>query len=709
MRSANILPRPARGLMGALALLLLGACGTAARSDGEQAAAGLVAQADDPDSWATHGGSYLEQRFSPLDQINDGNVGTLKLAWHYDLDTARGQEGTPLMVEGVLYVTTAWSKVKALDAVSGKLLWEFDPQVPGATAYHGCCDVVNRGAAYYDGRIYFASLDGRLFSLDAETGAEIWSIQTVDKERSYTITGAPRVAHGKVFIGNSGAEYGVRGYVSAYDAKSGKLAWRFYTVPGKGRDGAASDDAIETIARKTWHGDKYLEFGGGGTVWDAIVYDEKYNQLLIGIGNGSPWNHQLRSEGNGDNLFLSSIVALDPDTGAYRWHFQETPGETWDFTATQQITLATLQIDGKPRDVLMQAPKNGFFYVLDRKNGQFISAESFVPMNWATGVDPKTGRPMETREARAMNGALAMPGAPGAHNWNPMSFSPDTGLVYIPAQEIPYAYARDDEAGFKKGRYNLGVDWAKLLADDVPTATPEQVRAANKGYLLAWDPVAQREVWRVDLGEPGNGGTLATAGNLVFEGTNTGQFRAFAADSGKPLWSFEAQDAIMGGPITYRIGGKQYVAVLAGAGGAFWLATNIIHRQRAPNGRVLVFSLEGKDSLPELGNWYRQPPSPAKERFTRVQLDKGRELYLNNCMICHGNNASGAGVTPELRRSPVVADKDVWKSIVVDGALADNGMVGFEGLLSPEDADAIRGFVSSKASELARAERIGDE
>jgi len=389
----------------------------------------IVDADNDPGNWVTHGRTYSEQRYSPLAKIDAGNVKQLGLAWFVDLDTHRGQEATPLIIDGVVYSTSAWSKVQAISATTGELLWQYDPKVPGETGVKACCDTVNRGVAAYQGKLYLGTLDGRLIAIDAATGKEMWSVVTVDQSKSYTITGAPRVIKGKVIIGNGGAEFGVRGYISAYDAESGKMLWRFYTVPG---DPSQPFEApILAEAAKTWHGE-WWKLGGGGTVWDSMAYDPELDLLYIGTGNGSPWNQQYRSPGGGDNLFLSSVVALKPDTGEYVWHYQSTPGETWDFTATQHIVLADLTIDGQPRKVLMQAPKNGFFYVVDRTNGKLISAKPFVPVNWALEIDLKTGRPVEDPAARFMNPkqpALVMPGPYGAHNWQPMSFSPQTGLA----------------------------------------------------------------------------------------------------------------------------------------------------------------------------------------------------------------------------------------------------------------------------------------
>ena len=346
----------------------------------------------EPGNWLTHGRTYSEQRFSPLKQINDRNVGDLGLAWHYDFGTRRGLEATPLVIDGVMYVTGNWSVVHALDARTGRPLWQFDPEVDPAWAVHLCCDVVNRGVAAWGDKIYVGTLDGRLIALDMATGRKVWEVLTVDRDWPYSITGAPRVANGKVFIGNGGAELGVRGYVSAYDAETGKQVWRFYTIPGDPSKPFESP-AME-MAAKTWSG-KWWTMGGGGTAWDSLVYDPELNLLYIGVGNGGPWNQEIRSAGDGDNLFLSSIVAVNADTGEYVWHYQTTPGDTWDYTATQTMILAELNIGGKQRKVIMQAPKNGFFYVLDRGTGELLSAEPYVAVTWATHVDMATGRPVE--------------------------------------------------------------------------------------------------------------------------------------------------------------------------------------------------------------------------------------------------------------------------------------------------------------------------
>jgi len=668
----------------------------------------LDAAASDPDNWLTYGGTYAEQRYSTLDQINEGNVKQLGLAWAVELDTARGQEGTPIVVDGVMYTSTAWSKVIALNAATGEVLWRFDPENDGSKGAHACCDVVNRGVAVWKGRVYVGTIDGRLIALDARDGHKVWEVVTVDQSKPYTITMAPRVVRDKVIIGNSGAELGVRGYVSAYDTNTGKLVWRFYTVPGNpadGPDGAASDEAIEKLARPTWFGDNYWKLGGGGTVWDSVVYDQELNQLLIGVGNGSPWNHKWRSEGRGDNLFLSSIVAVDPDTGTYKWHYQINPGETWDYTATQQITLADLMIDGKPRKVAMQAPKNGFFYVIDRTNGKLISAKPYAPQNWAERIDLVTGRPVERPNVRYTDGpALIIPSGIGAHAWHPMSYSPKTGLVYIPAMEHPLVYGDAKPFEIHPGRWNTAVSF--LDPPPIPGLpdTVEGRRAALaamiKGKLVAYDPVKQEVRWEIKRDWPWNGGTLSTAGNLVFEGTVRGDFEAYNAQNGTKLWSFQTHRGIMAGPITYRVNGEQYVAVMAGYGGSMGMATaSDWEKRKMPNGLIVAFKIGGTAQLPPYTPVPLDKPTPSNEQFTAQQIATGNRFYYTYCTICHNGP-----VNPDLRRSALLQNRDAWQQVVIGGALAQNGMASFSAYLKPEEAEAIRGFVNEQAKALLKEE-----
>jgi quinohemoprotein ethanol dehydrogenase len=669
-------------------------------------AARLMGADDDPANWLTHGRTYSEQRFSPLDQINTTTVGTLGLAWSLDLDTDRGQEATPIVVDGLMYSTSAWSKVQAIDAATGRLLWQYDPQVPGETGAKACCDVVNRGVAVWKGRVYVGTLDGRLVSLDAKSGQPVWSVATTDPQKKYTITGAPRIVKGKVIIGNGGAEFGVRGYISAYDADSGKLVWRFYTVPG---DPAQPFEApILKQAAATWKGE-FWKLGGGGTAWDSIAYDPQLDLLYIGTGNGSPWNQRVRSPGGGDNLFLSSIVALRPDTGEYVWHYQTTPGESWDYTATQHMILADLVIDGQPRKVLMQAPKNGFFYVLDRQDGKLLSAKPYVMLNWAKEIDLKSGRPVVNPDALyGTTGKpwLALPGPLGGHNWQPMSFSPQTGLVYIPAQDIGFAYIDDKTFEPHAIGFNIGVDMAAASMPQDPTAKA-QVLAGVRGYLKAWDPVAQKEVWSVEHPAAWNGGVLSTGGGLVFQGNVAGSFGAYDARKGSLLWSFAAQTGIIAAPMSYAVGKDQYVAIVVGWGGAYPLTAGEIARKGSMavnRSRVLAFRLGATEQLPPVA---AQSPAEVQakppERFGNdATLAEGKALFQHYCSVCHGDAVVGAGVVSDLRWSLALQAADKWQRIVRDGALRNRGMISFAEVLTLEQTEAIRAYVAGRANDTYR-------
>jgi quinohemoprotein ethanol dehydrogenase len=659
----------------------------------------------EPENWMTYGRTYGEQRFSPLHQINDQNVAQLGLVWHYDLDTNRGQEATPIVVDGVMYFTSAWSRVFALRAATGKLLWSYDPKVAGRWAVNACCDVVNRGVAVWGGKIFVGTLDGRLIALDAASGRPIWETLTIDPNFRYTITGAPRVAKGKVIIGNGGGEFGVRGYVSAYDGETGKLVWRFYTVPGD--PSKPVESPILRKAAKTWSGD-WWKLGGGGTVWNTITYDPELDQLYIGTGNGTPWNATLRSPKGGDNLLTCSIVALKPDTGEYVWHYQEDPADAWDFDADEDIILADLVIDSQARKVLMQAPKNGFFYVLDRRNGTLISAKAFTFVNWASGVDFRTGRPTETARSRYPGGdpGAIVPGPMGAHSWQPMSYSPLTGLAYIPVNDAGFKYKRPESFEAKKLAPNYGID---MVAAGLPqdSKVKKAILQTVKGKLVAWDPAQQKAAWTIERAGPWNGGTLTTAGNLVFEGTASGNFEAYRANDGEKLWSFPAQTGVMAGPVTYEFGGEQYVAVLAGWGGVFPLAAGEVSfaSGRVRNiSRMLVFKLGGKANLPPLEAV--EPlrltalPNPATPRTIR----KGEQLFQSYCAGCHGDVAVSGGVLPDLRRSSALAD-DSWFEIVLRGDFESQGMVSFSQELSRNDAGAIRSYVIFRRNEGLLPER----
>lgn len=647
----------------------------------------------EPGNWMTYGRTYGEQHFSPLIQINDQNVSGLGLSWYYGLDTNRGQEATPLIIDGVMYFTSAWSKVFALNAATGQLLWSYDPKVAGNWAVNACCDVVNRGVAAWNGKIFVATLDGRLIALDAKTGRLVWETLTIDPDFRYTITGAPRVAKGKVVIGNGGGEFGVRGYVSSYDSESGKLLWRFYTVPGD--PSKPSETPVLAKAAKTWSGD-WWKLGGGGTVWNAIVYDPELDQLYIGTGNGTPWSERFRSLKGGENLFTCSIVALKMETGEYVWHYQEDPADAWDFDSDEDIILADLTIEGHARKVLMQAPKNGFFYVLDRTNGELLSATPYTYVNWASAVDLKTGRPVESALARYQGAdpAPIVPGPIGAHSWQPMSYSPITGLAYIPVNDAGFKYKLPNSFQAKKLAPNYGID---VVAAGLPQdpKVKQAILSTVKGRLVAWDPVRQKAAWKIERPGPWNGGTLVTAGNLLFEGTAGGNFEAYRAENGAKLWSFPAQTGVMAGPVTYEIDGQQYVAVLAGWGGVFPLAAgevSFVSGHVRNVSRMLVFKLGGKTSLPP-GQATEQPPlTVLQDPDSPTTVRKGERLFQRYCAECHGDVAVSGGVLPDLRRSSTLAD-DAWFEIVLRGDLQSDGMVSFSKELSHDDAGAIRSYV----------------
>jgi len=655
-----------------------------------------------PAEWITYGGDYKEQRFSRLDKISKDNVSELGAAWTFDLSTSRGVEATPIIVDGVMYVTSAWSIVHALDAVTGEELWTYDPEVSGEDAIKGCCDVVNRGVAVYDGKVYLGVFDGRLEALDAKTGTVVWSKVTVDQSQPYSITMAPRIINGRVIIGNGGGELGVRGYVSAYDAKTGEMDWRFYTVPNpeKKADGAASDDIMRELANDSW-GDTggWVTDGGGGTAWDSIIFDQDNNTVIVGVGNGSPWNAKIRDpESNGDNLFLSSILALDVDTGAYKWHFQTTPRDQWDFTATQSLILADLPlgVDGANRKVVMQAPKNGFFYVLDAKTGEFISGNNFVPMNWATGLD-ENGRPIEAPNARQTSGegVAIFPGPHGAHNWHPMAYSPQTQLAYIPAQMLPQLFQDEKTPSDPEAYWNIGYSLSAGVPVDFPAGTVGAFRSLNQGWLIAWDPVEQKARWAVDHGAPWNGGILTTKTGLVFQGKMDGDVVAYDASTGDKLWSQNVNSGALSGLSSYEIDGEQYIAITTGWGTSYALSAGYsLPNPVTPDvGRVVVFKLGGAAEIPAPLESAVET-TPKTEAFgDKAMLEAGLHHYSQNCLLCHGPLAISGGVLPDLRWSYVAGSRNEWIDVVINGSLAENGMVSFKEQISEEEAEAIRAYV----------------
>ncbi len=625
----------------------------------------LLAADKHPGEWLTTGRDFGKGHYSPLTQINVQTVDRLGFAWDYDTHTDRGLEATPIVVDGVMYTSGSTGKAYALNAKTGKQLWSFDPKSDLRVNREACCDEVNRGVAVWKGRVYVASFDGNLFALDATSGAVLWKADTItNKKVGYTVTGAPEVAGNAVVIGNSGGEYDARGYVSAYDLVTGKLAWRFFTVPS---DPAKPQESPELEAAvKTWDPKSRWDMGGGGTVWDSMVYDPDLNLLYFGTGNGTFFDQSRRSPSGGDNLYIASILAINPDTGRLVWHYQEVPGDQWDFDTLQPIVLANLKIGGRTRKILMQASKDGFFYIIDRQTGEVLSAEKFVPVTWASRVDLKTGRPVEIANARdykySSNGkGYISPSPMGGHNWNPMSYDPKNGLVYIPAIE-------NGQTGIFTG----------------------------KAFLRAWDPLQSKIVWDVPMSDWWDRpGVLATAGGLVFQGTGPGHFCAYDAATGKKLKDIDVGTTIIAAPMSYSLDGVQYVAVMAAWGGGGW---NFAHPesaayQRGNQGRIIVFKLDGGATpkpglLPPIQSIPQPPPLTASAETVK----RGATLFAANCATCHANQPrTGA---PDLRRMSTESH-DAFKQIVLGGALENAGMPPWAGVLTAEDADAIHAFLIS--------------
>jgi quinohemoprotein ethanol dehydrogenase len=633
--------------------------------------------------WPLHGGDYNEQRYSPLKQIASDNVSKLGLAWYADMSEKGQWQSTPVVVDGRIYVTTPWSKVYAFDAASGEALWRYDPKVPREiAATRLCCNNSNRGVSFYKGKIIWGTLDGRLVAVNAKNGKMIWETRTTDIKDDMSITGAPRVGNGLVFIGQGGGEYFQRGYMSAYDADTGKFRWKFFLAPGdpsRGPDGAASDDMM-AMAAKTWGG-QWWKTGGGGSPWDGILYDPITDSVIFGTGNGAPWPAEDRSPGGGDNLFIASIVALDAKTGKYRWHYQAVPQENFDFDNTSPLTTADLMIDGQKRHVVMQIPKNGVFYVIDAATGKVISAKLVVPFaNWLTGFDKENNwKPIINPDAnygKTKQGWHVTPFQ--THVWYPQSFNPQTGLMYVGIRYATFGFVA--ELGAKMGNQLLGINISKR-----PEMGPPPIEGAGQ-WLTAWDPVTQKEVWRAKDGVA-NSGTMTTAGNLVFQGTGRTNFTAFSADKGEKLWSVEAGASVQAGSITYQIGKTQYVAVVAGA-------------PRAAGGnRLLVYKLGGTVALPPV-----PPAAPlvvtAQQNFgDAAQLTRGETLYQQNCTLCH-EGGRGMGGFPDLRYSVMLQSDAAFKAVVLDGALTENGMLSFAKTLKADDVEAIRSWVTKLANDV---------
>jgi quinohemoprotein ethanol dehydrogenase len=641
----------------------------------------------DAGQWLSYSRDYSEQRYSPLQQITPDNISQLGLAWFGDLAERGGSyETTPIVVDGRIVVSAPWSKVYAFDAKTGQQLWKYDPQVPGDFAVKLCCGIVNRGVAAWEDKIIWGTLDGRLVAVDAATGELAWEKQVTDPDEWHSITGAPRIANGKIFIGEAGSEFHMRGYMAAYDANNGNELWRWWAVPGNPELGFEQPELA--MAAETWNGE-WWKTGGGGTPWDGLLYDPETNLVIIGTGNGAPWPAEIRSPGGGDNLFTASIVALDADTGEYRWHYQATPQDSWDFDNTQQLVTADLVINGVKRHVVMQAPKNGVFYVIDAATGEVLSADLFVPTaNWMLGFDEKF-RPILNPEANygafGDRGFHVVPSAGGAHSWHPMAFNPDTGLMYIPTNYSSFPLVA--EAGAKMGNQLLSINVGKRPQDPAP-----ELQGAGS-YLLAWDPVQRKPVWEQRAGSS-RAGVMTTAGNLVFQASGA-SFKAFRADTGEEVWSADTQSGIVGGSVSYEIDGEQYVAVVSGQGGgrgpnSYW----------APNyARLLVYKLGGQAVLPEMVSWTPPTLNPPANFGDAATLAEGEANYNAHCASCHGNNGRVSSLFPDLKYAAALNAEALFKAIVIDGVLQNNGMVSFRDQLTPAQADSIRAYIVSLANE----------
>jgi len=656
------------------------------------ASGALTASNDRTPDWSYRNGDANETAFSPIDQIGTANVSRLGLTWTLDLPGEATLEATPLAVHGVLYFTGSYGAVYAVDGVSGKVIWKFDPETwrfnPGKMVFNFAA---NRGVAYADGRIFSAALDGRLFALDARTGRLVWSCETLDQRSVQTVTGAPRVFNGKVIIGNGGADYGARGYVTAYEAATGKQLWRFFPAPGSPEENTA--DAAMKRAAATWSGE-FWKKGTGGAVWDSMTFDRELNRVYLGTGNAGTYDPELRSPGGGDNLYTASIVALDADTGRYVWHYQVNPRDAWDFDCTQQMTLASLVIDGNRRKVLMQAPKNGFFYVIDRTNGRLISAAKLGKATWAERIDLDSGRPVEARNIRHETGETVIwPSPAGAHSVQSMAFNPVTGLVYVPYMQLGVRFVKGEAqpGGFVSG--GISVKAHAVDAED------------GKGALIAWDPVRQKAAWKVPQDTMWNGGILTTAGNLVFQGSADGYLSAYSATMGERLWRFYGGMGIVGAPMSYMVNGQQYVAVLAGYGGsiAAWAEfTSVGWRSTGPR-RLLTFALSGKAML---------PPSPPRDKTVHALDDPsfmadpaavaaGRNLYVF-CGYCHGAELVSSGFAPDLRESTLALTSEGLWTVLHEGALLQGGMPRF-GAMTRTQVNQLHAFIRSGARDVLHA------
>ncbi|WP_082545448.1 MULTISPECIES: PQQ-dependent dehydrogenase, methanol/ethanol family [unclassified Sphingomonas] len=658
-----------------------------------------LADGSDGRDWPAFGRTYGEQHYSPLTQVNRDTVKRLGLVWSLDLPAGNPATG-PVEVGGVVYLASGYSVIRAIDVRTGKLLWTYDPKAPEAAGHKLRQGWGSRGIAYWNGKLYTGTQDGRLIAVDAKTGKPVWSAMTVGKDDGRFISGPPRVFDGMVIIGHGGGDVGpvLRGYVTAYDAETGKQAWRFHTVPGNPADGFEND--AMRMAAKTWSGE-WWKYGGGGTVWNAITYDGESKTIFLGTGNGFPWNRKIRSAGKGDNLFLCSIVALDARTGRYKWHYQINPGESWDFNAAMDMELADLVIDGKARKVLMTAPKNGFFYVIDRTDGKLISAKPFVATSWAKRIDLKTGRPVEEPNIRYEDGPVTFRPTPvGAHSWPPMAYSPQSGLAYIPAIDMQVTY---DDRGIDRKNWKPAEGMA--LNYGVRIAVGKARPSDTTGYLVAWNPVTQKEAWRLPMSAHFNGGLMATAGGLVFQGHPDSTFTAYDAKTGRIAWNYDAKAPVVAPPISYSVDGRQYVTVISGmgtSGGMFGpLLTQFGIDYRTQARRVLTFALDGKATLPAKIPYTPRAVDDPDFRRDPAKVAAGGETFDMRCAVCHGGLAIPGGTAPDLRTSAIILDADAFASVVHDGVLVPNGMPRFEELTAGQ-RDDLRHYLRSRADDLRK-------
>jgi quinohemoprotein ethanol dehydrogenase len=690
--------RRPQALLAAALLAVISAAQADPRADRTVDNSMLGNEADGRD-WPAYGRTFSESRFSPLNQVNDSNVSRLGPAWFLDLDVTNSITA-PVEAGGIIYVAAGYSIVHAIRATDGHLLWRYDPKVAEASGQKLRTGWGIRGLALWKDNVYAGTQDGRLLALAARTGKLAWSVQTLDPKNGAFISGAPRVFNGKVVIGNAGADFSpVRGYVTAYDAETGRQIWRFYVVPARpgSKDGAISDEMMDQAA-KTWTGE-WWKFGGGGNVWNSMTFDPEFNRLYFGTGNAGPANWKIRSPAGGDNLYTASVVAVDADTGRYAWHYQTTPGDAWDYDSATDMTLATVTILGRPRRVMLHAAKNGFFYVIDRQNGRLISAEKLGKVTWAERVDLTTGRPVETPGARyADKNVLLWPSFQAVHHWTPQSFSPATGLVYVPTVEMPFPFG--DEGVDKK-------DWRpKPLTPEFAGFTSgdgDVPKDAGKSILKAWDPVAQKEIWSIESAGISEGGTLATAGNLVIQGRADGRLHAYSADHGRDLWSFDAGVAVTGVPITYSVNGRQYLTITSGPLNGSTAAYGSASARwgwasRGYPRRLLTFALDGKALLPPAAApAFAQPLAAPEFAVDAAKAQAGSHEFVR-CLLCHGTAAIAGGNAPDLRASPVPLSTEGFAAIVRGGALVSRGMPQFSEL-SDAQLDSLRHYVRAKARE----------